>query len=137
MKLQRHAVAACAGNHESPGLRPAGQTRVDAVAREGRQAPRVPAHHKFEEYLDAAQLWEEKCGPLLRSTKGKTKKLAAKRMTRRDVYDMVRWRAKDAAIETAIWCHTFRATGITNYLMNGGTLEKAQQLANHESARTT
>lgn len=32
---------------------------------------------------------------------------------------------------------TFRATGITNYLVNGGTLEKAQQLANHESARTT
>jgi hypothetical protein len=26
---------------------------------------------------------------------------------------------------------------ITYYLINGGTLEKAQQLANHESARTT
>jgi site-specific recombinase XerD len=101
----------------------------------------VPAHHKLEEYLDAyldaAQLWEEKRGPLFRVTKGKTKKLAAKRMTRRDVYDMVRRRAKDAAIKTAIGCHTFRATGITNYLVNGGTLEKAQQLANHESARTT
>ncbi len=58
-------------------------------------------------------------------------------MTRRDVYEMVRRRAKAAGIETAIGCHTFRATGITNYLTNGGTLEKAQQLANHESARTT
>jgi integrase/recombinase XerD len=101
----------------------------------------VPAHHKLEEYLDAyleaAQLWEQKREPLFRVTLGKTKKLTPRRMTRRDVYEMVRRRAKDAAIETAIGCHTFRATGITNYLVNGGTLEKAQQLANHESARTT
>jgi integrase/recombinase XerD len=53
------------------------------------------------------------------------------------VYLMVRRRAANAGIETAIGCHTFRATGITNYLVNGGTLEKAQQLANHESALTT
>ena len=58
-------------------------------------------------------------------------------MTRRWVYEMIRRRAKDAGVETAIGCHTFRATGITNYLTNGGLLEKAQQIANHESARTT
>ena len=34
-------------------------------------------------------------------------------------------------------CHAFRATGITAHLENGGTLEKAQQIANHESPRTT
>ena len=34
-------------------------------------------------------------------------------------------------------CHTFRATGITAYLKNGGRLEIAQQMAAHESARTT
>jgi hypothetical protein len=33
-------------------------------------------------------------------------------------------------------CHTFRATGITTYLQNGGTLEHAQAIANHESPRT-
>jgi hypothetical protein len=33
--------------------------------------------------------------------------------------------------------HTFRATGITAYLKNGGKLEVAQQMAAHESARTT
>jgi len=33
--------------------------------------------------------------------------------------------------------HTFRATGITAYLKNGGRLEIAQQMAAHESARTT
>jgi integrase len=31
-------------------------------------------------------------------------------------------RARDAAIKTKIGCHTFRATGITAYLENGGTL---------------
>ncbi len=50
---------------------------------------------------------------------------------------MVQRRAEDAGIETRIGCHSFRATGITNYLENGGTLEKAQQMAAHESARTT
>jgi integrase len=34
-------------------------------------------------------------------------------------------------------CHTFRATGITAYLENGGTIEKAQQIATHESPKTT
>jgi hypothetical protein len=33
--------------------------------------------------------------------------------------------------------HSFRATGITTYLQNGGTLKHAQAIANHESARTT
>lgn len=101
----------------------------------------VPAHHKLEEFLDAyfdaAQIRDQKKGPLFRVTLGKTKVLTTRRMTRRDVYEMVRRRAIDADIVTAIGCHSFRATGITNYLVNGGTLEKAQQLANHESARTT
>ncbi len=33
--------------------------------------------------------------------------------------------------------HTFRATGITAYLKNGGTLERAAVMANHSSTRTT
>jgi integrase/recombinase XerD len=106
----------------------------------------VPCHHKLEEYLDAfleaTSLWDEKKQPLFRTirgktNRGKTKVMTFKRMTRRDVYNMVKRRAAAAGIETSIGCHTFRATGITNYLTNGGTLEKAQQLANHESARTT
>ena len=34
-------------------------------------------------------------------------------------------------------CHTFRATGITAYLEDGGTIENAQAIAAHESPRTT
>ena len=46
-------------------------------------------------------------------------------------------RAQAAGIATQIGCHTFRATGITIYLTNGGTLEKAQMMAAHSSPRTT
>jgi site-specific recombinase XerD len=49
----------------------------------------------------------------------------------------VRRRAKAAGITTAVCNHTFRGTGITAYLENGGTLEKARQMAAHASTRTT
>jgi len=42
-----------------------------------------------------------------------------------------------AGIQTKIGNHTFRATGITAYLKNGGTLEKAAMIANRASTRTT
>ena len=58
-------------------------------------------------------------------------------MGQSDVYRMIGRRARDAGIETKIGCHRFRAPGITEYLRNGGKLEIAQQMANHESARTT
>ncbi len=50
---------------------------------------------------------------------------------------MVQRRAKAAALRTRIGNHTFRATGITAYLKNGGSLEMAQHIAGHESPRTT
>lgn len=50
---------------------------------------------------------------------------------------MIRRRARQAGIMTPIGCHTFRATGITAYLENEGTLDKAAQMANHASTRTT
>lgn len=58
-------------------------------------------------------------------------------MNRHDAIRMVKRRAQDAGVTDNIGCHTFRATGIANYLMNDGTLEYAQKLACHESARTT
>ena len=50
---------------------------------------------------------------------------------------MIQRRAKAAKIETRVGNHTFRATGVTAYLKNGGTLERAAQMANHASTRTT
>jgi integrase len=54
-----------------------------------------------------------------------------------DVLRMIKKRAAAADLPTTIGCHTFRATGITAYLENGGTIEKAQQIAAHASPRTT
>ncbi len=58
-------------------------------------------------------------------------------MSRHAALKMIQRRAKNAGIPTAIGCHSLRATGITNYLEHGGTLEKAQQMAAHESPKTT
>ena len=58
-------------------------------------------------------------------------------MHRIDAYRMIQHRAAELGLKVKIGCHTFRATGITNYLQNKGTLEFAQKLACHESARTT
>jgi integrase len=55
----------------------------------------------------------------------------------REALAMIKRRAKAADLGDELCCHTFRATGMTNYLENGGTLEKAQQIAAHSSPRTT
>ena len=101
----------------------------------------MPVHHTLEEYLDAyiaaAGIGKEPKGPLFRASNGKTKILSDRPFDRKDAFAMVQRRAKAARIATKIGCHTFRATGITIYLTNGGDLEKAQQMAAHESPRTT
>jgi site-specific recombinase XerD len=63
--------------------------------------------------------------------------LAEKPMDQADAWRMVRRRAVAAGIMAPIGNHSFRATGITAYLANGGTLEHAQAMAAHESPRTT
>jgi len=101
----------------------------------------MPCHHKLEDYLDAyikaAGIADDRKGPLFRPAIGKTKKLGPGAMSRTDVWSMVRRRAADAGIETAIGCHSFRATGITDYLTNGGRIEVAQRMAGHSNAKTT
>jgi integrase/recombinase XerD len=56
---------------------------------------------------------------------------------RTNAWQMVRRRPKAAGLTTEVCNHTFRGTGITAYLENGGTLEKARQMAAHASTRTT
>ena len=101
----------------------------------------VPAHHKAEEYLDAyieaAGIAGDKKSPLFRSAVGKTGKLTSNRLHRMNVLQMVKRRARRLGLPAAVRCHSFRATGITNFLQNGGKLEEAQAIAAHESTRTT
>ena len=56
---------------------------------------------------------------------------------RRAVLAMIKRRASAAGLPASTCCHTFRATGITAYLSNGGTLEHAQRIAGHASPKTT
>jgi integrase/recombinase XerD len=100
----------------------------------------VPCHHNAETYLDAylevAGIRGEKKSPLFRSVDNR-RRLTANPMTRTDVLRMVKRRALEAGLPSSTCCHTFRATGITAYLENGGTIENAQAIAAHESPRTT
>jgi len=106
----------------------------------GGKVHEMPCHHNLDkylhEYLEGAQLSGAK-GWLFRSAIGRSGLLSKNPMRQADVYRMIGRRALDAKVRTRIGCHSFRATGITEYLRNGGKLEIAQQMANHESSRTT
>jgi site-specific recombinase XerD len=101
----------------------------------------MPCHHTLEAYLhaylDQTGLRDEPKGPLFRTIARGTGQLSTTPLPQANAYAMVRRRALAAGIGTAIGNHTFRATGITAYLKNGGTLENAAAMANHASTRTT
>ncbi|WP_322034622.1 tyrosine-type recombinase/integrase [Burkholderia sp. BCC1970] len=107
----------------------------------GGKAHAMPCHHTLEAYLHAylegTGIAAEPKGPLFRTIARGTGRLSATPLPQANAYAMVRRRAAAAGIATAIGNHTFRATGITTYLKNGGTLENAAAMANHASTRTT
>lgn len=100
----------------------------------------VPAHHKAIEYLDAyleaSHRVNARKTPLF-CTISQNGTLTEKRLNRLDAWRMVKGRSSAAGLSAGICCHSFRATGITCYLENGGSLEHAQRIASHESPRTT
>ena len=100
----------------------------------------VPAHHRAAEaldaYLEAAGL-EDGREALFQSVDRVGDRLTGRSLTRRVVLAMIKRRAATAGLPPSTCCHTFRATGITAYLSNGGTLEHAQQIAGHASPKTT
>jgi site-specific recombinase XerD len=101
----------------------------------------APCHYELEEFLDQyisiASIGKDLIGPLFHTSTGRSGTLNSTAMYQQDVFRMIRRRAAQAEIETLIGNHTFRATGVTAYLKNGGSLEIAQHIANHESPRTT
>ena len=86
-------------------------------------------HHNLDTYLENyithAGIADDVDSPLFRTVKGKTGKLTQNAMFQKGVHRMICKYAADAEIKTKIGCHTFRATGITAYLKNGGKLEIA------------
>ena len=106
----------------------------------GGKVNELPCHHNLEQFLEE---WLAKSGLTTEPTSPLFLTMRHGRLTDRhvmaqaEVYQMIRRRAVAAGIATKVSCHSFRATGITVYLQNGGKLEVAQQMAGHESARTT
>lgn len=97
----------------------------------------LPLHHMAEDcleaYLSAAGIAG---GPLFRTLIGR-EILTVRRMSRFAAWEMVKRRAASAGLPPGTTNHTFRATGITCYLENGGALENARTIAAHASVRTT
>ena len=101
----------------------------------------MPCHHSLEAYLHAylveTGIEDDPKGPLFRTIGRGTGQLSTHALPQANAHAMVRRRALAAGIQTPIGNHTFRATGITAYLKNGGTLENAAAMAHHASTRTT
>ncbi len=97
----------------------------------------MPAHHKARQYMDAyldrANIRKQQGNPLFRTLDRR------RRLTTNDVLEMTKRRARRAGLGHwyRLCTHSWRATGLSLYLANGGTLRKAQQMADHSSARTT
>ena len=123
-------------------LRPKGAGWTVRLHEKGGKHHAMPCHHALAEslhaYIAAAGIAEERKGFLFRTGRGHVATVLSEQpMTQPDAWRMIRRRAIAAGITAPIGNHSFRATGITAYLGNGGVLEHAQEMAAHESPRTT
>src|ERR1700726_3821736 len=123
-------------------LRPRGAGWTVRLHEKGGKEHSMPCHHALAEalraYIDTAGIVDDRKGWLFRtSPRHNATVLTEQPMNQADAWRMIRRRAVTAGIHAPIGNHTFRATGITAYLSNGGVLEHAQEMAAHESPRTT
>jgi integrase len=123
-------------------LRPKGAGWQLRLHEKGGKHHTMPCHHTLAEalrgYIDAAAIGEDRKGFLFRTSKGhRAVDLADQPMLQSDAWRMIRRRALAVGIAAPIGNHSFRTTGITAYLANGGALEHAQEMAAQESPRTT
>uniref|UniRef100_A0A8J4M6B6 Integrase n=1 Tax=Acidicaldus sp. TaxID=1872105 RepID=A0A8J4M6B6_9PROT len=123
-------------------LQPRGASWMIRLQEKGGKQHGMPCHHALatalHAYIAAAGLADDRKGVLFRTARGHSGSvLSVQPMTQPDAWRMIRRRAAAAGILAPIGNHTFRATGITAYLANGGALEHAQAMAAHESPRTT
>jgi integrase/recombinase XerD len=105
----------------------------------GNKEQLVWLHHEAEQYLDAYIAAAGISGaeaPLFQSL-DKAHKLTGEAISRRDMLRMVKDRCIVAGLSETFCNHTFRGTGMTVFLSNGGSIEAAQEMANHADPRTT
>lgn len=108
----------------------------------GGKVTELPCHHNLDQYIEewitAAGFAAKPEAPLFPTLRhGRLADDALSPLPQANVHMMIQRRAKAAKLRTKISAHSFRATGITTYLKNGGKLEVAQAMAGHESTRTT
>ena len=123
-------------------FQPRGASWMVRLHEKGGKEHAMPCHHALAEalraYVDAACIAEDRKGWLFRTApRHNPDALSERPMNQYAAWLMIRRRAAAAGITAPICNHTFRATGITAYLANGGALEHAQEMAAHESPRTT
>jgi integrase/recombinase XerD len=101
----------------------------------------VPAHTKAREaidsWLEASGLSSNPAAPLFPAVGKGRGGIELKPLDRRSILKLVEKRARASGIIKRVCCHSFRATGITEYMNSGGTIEIAQQIAGHKSPSTT
>lgn len=100
----------------------------------------IPCHPALAEYLDAWIAASTIAGnrSLFPTFTGAAHdQLSERAMSRDEALQMVKRRLKRARLPTLFSNHSFRATGITTFLENGGQLEVAQRIAGHADSRTT
>ena len=115
------------------------ETRSECGSRTKRDAspPFAPSATHLHQYIEGAGLANEPKALLFQSYSRATGQLTGHPLPQANAYAMIQRRAKSAGVTTRVGNHTFRATGVTAYLKNGGTLERAARMANHASTRTT
>ena len=98
----------------------------------------ISAQEYVDAYLMVAELGEDRKRPLFRRCPPRRQdRLEDRAMTRATELRMIKRSARQAGLPREICAHSFRGTGITEYLRNGGDLEVAARIAGHESTRTT
>ena len=115
-----------------------GKRMVFRFHEKGGRHHEMPAHHTLVEYMDAylAALGRSE-GPIFCTINRRRTGFTETRLHRREALAMVKRRCRAAGLGDRFANHSFRATGITTYLKNGGRLEHAQYMAGHASPRTT
>lgn len=118
-----------------------GKRSVLRLRTKGGKEKEFPVSHLLEDildaYIEATGLNVALDGPLFPTSRGKSGKLGLRPMTRIDAARMLHRRLADAEVVGRYSPHSFRATGLTRFLEEGGTLEAAQNIADHADSRTT
>jgi integrase/recombinase XerD len=101
----------------------------------------VPVHSKAKEavdlWLERSHLVSNPSAPLFPSFGKNRETIEQRRLDRRSILKLVEKRARTSGILKRVCCHSFRATGVTEYMNSGGTIEIAQRIAGHTSPSTT